>query len=95
MDKEKKQMCLKVALTAACRHSEVGDVLDRLRQGWAQNPRRKQSVNAEIRRTIRERVPLWTEIELRQYLLKAGDYSDEMNAEEMRRAISEHLSELS
>ncbi|CAN8067213.1 unnamed protein product [Agarophyton chilense] len=94
LDKEKKQMCLKVALAASCRHGESGDALDLLKQRWAQNPRRKQSVNSNIRRAIRERVRLWNEHELKQYLLKAGESSNGMTVQQMRNAIREHLSEL-
>ncbi|PXF48302.1 hypothetical protein BWQ96_01991 [Gracilariopsis chorda] len=94
LDREKKQLCLKVALTASCQHGEPGDALNRLKDGWAQNPRRKQSVNSEIRRILRERVPLWTKHELRQYLLKTGDNPNDMSVHDMRQAIREHLSDL-
>ncbi|KAI0565298.1 hypothetical protein FGB62_19g140 [Gracilaria domingensis] len=91
LEKEKKQHCLKVALAASCKHGEPGDALDRLKQGWAQNPRRKQPVTAEVRRLIRERIPLWSERELRTYLSKAGEPSHEMNVQQMRHAIRDHL----
>lgn len=94
LDNKTKQLCLKVALTASCQHGQPGDPLNRLKDGWAQNPRRKQSVNSEIRRILRERVPLWTKFELRHYLSKAGHNPTEMSVQDMRQAIREHLSDL-
>lgn len=73
LDRERKQACLRVALAAACAGRQPDDgVLGRLRKGWAENPRKKQVVNAEVRQALCATLPRWSLIQLREYLGSAG-----------------------
>lgn len=89
--KEQKQACIRIALTAACAHR--GNVaLENLRAGWAENPRRKQLINADVRRAICQSVELWSVDELGDYMSKSGlTPSRSIQKMDMVRAVRAHL----
>lgn len=72
LDRERKQACLRVALSAACRTSPAGSPLHQLRDGWARNPRLRQLVDLQVRRLLADSVPTWNATELREYLSRAN-----------------------
>lgn len=91
LPKEQKQACLRIALAAACAHESSG-ALQRLRTGWAEDPRRKQLVNGEVRRAICQSVEFWGLDELNDYMSKGGiPVSSAMRRPEIIRAVREHL----
>lgn len=92
MDREKKQACLRVALAAACRQGGREDTLNKLKDAWAENPRRKQVVNGAVRSLLCETVPRWSEDELKSYLARAGLQNESSKAKkDMVQAVLNHL----
>lgn len=90
LDKERKQACVRVALSAACQHAKHGDLVYNMRETWLKNPRKKQMVNVDVRKALVKSVDLWTEQQLRTYLERAGGLGV-VTVEGMVRAVRDHL----
>lgn len=92
LGREQKQACLRVALAAACAQSDPAPNLLSLRAVWAENPRKKQLVNADVRVALADSAQSWAICELRDYLDKAGIAGDGGGSREyMARRVRAHL----
>lgn len=92
LDHERKQQCIRIAISAACKQSDPPHCLHALRDTWARDPRAKQTVCSDIRRALAASVRVWTTQELREYLLRAGLQPGSMARHEMARSVEAHIS---
>lgn len=91
LDRERKQACLRVALSAACKQLGAPRSLHNLKEGWARNPRMKQLIDGDVRRALAASVPSWSSHELREYLARAGIVAGAMGRVEMTRVVESHI----
>lgn len=79
-----------MALAAATAHDVSDEVLRRLKRGWAENPRRRQLVNAEVREALCRSLGGWSVEQLREYVKEAG-IEGGVNKAELVQTVRAHL----
>lgn len=92
MDRDRKQSCLRVAIIAAAKYAQPGDCVYKLHQTWAQNPKKRQTIDTEVRSALCSQIRMWSMNELKEYLIRAGiPGSNQMSKSELTRVIKEHM----
>lgn len=91
LDRERKTACLRIALAAATADDVQDPVLKRLKKGWASNPKKKQLVDAEVRKAICRSLQRWNIGQLREYVDKAGMHVQGYAKHDLVHAVHQHL----
>lgn len=91
LQKERKQSCLRVALTAACAAPHASRTLLQLQAEWRRDPRKKQKLTSHIREELARSASSWTTTQLRNYMYNA-DVAPRASRSELVHQVSFHLS---